>query len=82
MSLIKGAKVNSYTELIDNHQMGFFYDPSSYKSYSYSVEFGCPGMINIETGERFFSEDIQTYITFPLHCIKLMPFTQEEMDAP
>lgn len=82
MSLRDGVSVNSYSELESITHAAFFHEAATGRNFSYNVRYDCPGMINIETGERFFSEDIKRFIKFPLHCIRLAPFTQEEMDAP
>lgn len=81
MSLRDGIEVKSYADLIKQKSYALFFEPNGDRVFAYNTEFGCPGMVHVETGERFYSEDIQKYVRFPLYRVKLVAFTQEDLDV-
>lgn len=81
MSLRDGIEIKSYAELSELTGAALLFEPLKDRTFYFSTEFDCPGLIHIDTGTRFFSDDIQTYVTFPLHRIKLVPFTKDDLDT-
>ena len=82
MSLNNGMCIETYEDLIQTDHLVFYHEAETNRNYSFSHEFGVPGMINVETGTRYFGADIVAFIKFPLHRIRFVPHTQEEMGAP
>lgn len=77
-TLRDGLIIESYEKLIKVQHRLYLYQSYASRLYSYGVEYGSPGLVNMETGERFFGSDIKKFITFPLHQIQLAPWTEED----
>lgn len=81
MSLSDGIKVETYEDLIKEQLTGLLFEPVGDRIFTYTDIYNCPGLTNIQTGERYFSNDIKRYIQFPLHYVYLVPFIEENKNA-
>lgn len=81
-TLNDGVAVNTYDELINSsqHQMLLFESLKS-RVFLFTMDYGCPGMINIETGDRYFGTDVMRFINFPLHRVYLEPYVNNSATA-
>lgn len=80
MSLRDGIKITSYSELIKIESNALLFSPAGDNVYAYNTLFKCPGMVDVATGERFYSEDIQKFIEFPLYRVKLVSLTEADLN--
>lgn len=80
-SLRDGVAINTYDELCNSStcQMLLFEFPRG-RVFMYTDEYDCPGMINIETGDRYFGKDIAKFIGFPLHRVHLAPYVESNAE--
>lgn len=77
-TLRDGIQIKTYEDLATVQHRLIVFEHGRGRIFTYGVEYGCPGMINAETGEKFFGDDIPKFIDFPLYQLRLMPWTEED----
>lgn len=76
-TLRDGTPVVSYEHLVGLMFNQIVHEFPRGRIFTYTVAFGCPCMINIETGEKFFGTDIKKFIQFPLSRLRVVPYIEE-----
>jgi hypothetical protein len=75
-TLRDGMPITSYEHLVGLMLNQIVYEFPRGRIFTYTVAFGAPCMINIETGEKFFGTDIEKFIAFPLSRLKVVPYIE------